>query len=130
MDITTITPQHLFQKLQEKTAILIDVREAHEYQTQSIPQSLHIPLANIDAETPSKFPKDTLLVMQCKSGMRSLSACKQLKSHGYDHIANLEGGIIAWSQAGLPLQSATTDYLRPIILVGVILITLYALSYV
>ena len=127
MTINAISPQALSEMLQDKTAILIDVREAFEFKNQSIPHANHIPLANINADIINQFPKDTLLVLQCKSGMRSLSAYQLLHSLGFNNIANLEGGIIAWSKAGLPTLEAKSYPYSYIILAGLIL-TLFVLS--
>ena len=129
MTINAISPQALSEKLQDKTAILIDVREAFEFKNQSIPHANHIPLANISADIMNQFPKDTLLVLQCKSGMRSLSACQLLHSLGFNNIANLEGGIIAWSQAGFPMLETKSHRFSYFIIAGLILTLLVLILY-
>lgn len=128
MTIDTISPKALRDKLQDKTAVLIDVREAFEFKHQSIPQANHIPLAAIDADIINQFPKDALLVLQCKSGMRSLSACQLLYSLGINNIANLEGGIVAWSQAGFPTLE-TKSHRFSYFIIAVSIITLIVLVW-
>jgi rhodanese-related sulfurtransferase len=80
---------------------LIDVRETFEFKAGHIEGSMHIPFG----ELPSKvddLTTDGPLLMVCKSGARSDEAARFLRSFGID-AENLDGGVIAWSQAGLDL---------------------------
>jgi adenylyltransferase/sulfurtransferase len=77
---------------------VLDVREPQEFQICRIPGSTLIPLGQLPArlaELPS--PTDQReIVVHCKSGVRSAKAVRLLKEHGYDRVANLKGGILAW----------------------------------
>lgn len=95
-----LSPQEAYQALQEG-ALLIDVREADEVAAQRYEVThLHIPQAELSIQT-EQLPKDKLLVMACLGGWRSANAALLLEQHGFQ-TANLEGGYIAWKQAGLP----------------------------
>jgi len=48
--------------------------------------------------------KESPVVICCRSGHRSAQACGQLKKSGFEKIHNLEGGTLAWQDAGLPLN--------------------------
>jgi adenylyltransferase/sulfurtransferase len=75
---------------------LIDVREPFEYEMSNI-NGENIPLAGVVLEA-DKISKDKPVVMQCRSGARSASACMQLEQNlGYDNLYNLKGGILAWA---------------------------------
>lgn len=90
--------------LSEKKAIFIDVREQYEYDEEHIPGSLLFPLSNFD---PSSIPHDPTknIVFQCKSGGRSSRACHLFSNlHPDTKAYNLDGGIIAWKDAGLPVK--------------------------
>jgi len=53
----------------------------------------------------SGFQKDTPLMIYCASGGRSAKAAQQLKSEGYTKVYDLEGGLNAWKEAGLPISA-------------------------
>jgi rhodanese-related sulfurtransferase len=40
----------------------------------------------------------------CGSGIRSAKAAAILKEKGYDQVYELDGGIKAWKEAGLPVE--------------------------
>ena len=76
--------------------VLIDVREPHEYQICSIPGAKLVPLGEIGKRL-DEFDKAADIVIHCKSGMRSARACGILKAAGFQHVRNMKGGILAWS---------------------------------
>jgi molybdopterin/thiamine biosynthesis adenylyltransferase/rhodanese-related sulfurtransferase len=75
---------------------LIDVREPHEYQIASIPGAILIPLGEIGRRL-DELDTTADIVIHCKSGMRSARACGVLKANGFEHVRNMKGGILAWS---------------------------------
>ena len=84
--------------LDNNEAVLIDVRELQEYKANNIPHSVLIPLAQISfAALPALSGQK--LVIHCQSGKRSASACLALAPE-IANVYNLDGGIIAWEQAG------------------------------
>jgi len=44
------------------------------------------------------------VIVMCRSGNRSMVACRQLVALGLPNVSNLSGGIMAWSHAKLPIQ--------------------------
>jgi adenylyltransferase/sulfurtransferase len=76
--------------------VLIDVREPHEYRIASIPGSKLIPLGEVGKRLGELDPQADI-VIHCKSGMRSAKACGILKAAGFQHVRNMKGGILAWS---------------------------------
>jgi sulfur-carrier protein adenylyltransferase/sulfurtransferase len=75
--------------------ILLDVREPFEYQIANIGGKL-IPQGEVPQRL-SEIDRDREIVVQCKSGGRSQRIAEFLKQAGYPKVANLAGGIIAWS---------------------------------
>ncbi len=75
---------------------LIDVREPFEYEVSNL-NGLNIPLAGIVIEA-DKIAKDKPVIIQCRSGKRSAQAVMLLEQKGFDNLANLQGGILAWKQ--------------------------------
>src|SRR3954469_12446990 len=76
--------------------VLIDVREPHEYQICNIPAAKLIPLGQIGQQVGELDPTADIVV-HCKSGMRSAKACGILRQAGFQHVRNMKGGILAWS---------------------------------
>ena len=75
---------------------LIDVRETFEYEVSDI-GGLNIPLAGILIEA-DKVAKDKPVIIQCRSGKRSAQAVMLLEQQGFENLANLKGGILAWKE--------------------------------
>jgi rhodanese-related sulfurtransferase len=83
---------------------LIDVRELQEHQAESIQASYCIPLSVLCVQTLPMHSKP--FVLYCRSGIRSLSACKKLLDQDPTlELYSLAGGIIAWKQAKFPTQT-------------------------
>ena len=100
-----ISPQAASALTAEKKAIIIDVREDSEWNTIHIPGAIHIPLAQLSSRLSELQPyKNTAIITQCRSGARSAKALDILKSAGFSHVQNMEGGLIAWHKAGLKTQ--------------------------
>ena len=83
----------------------IDCRELAEWNDGHIDGATLLPLSEFQQKYESVLiEKDAKIVMQCRSGKRSMDACMFLLSKGYSDLNNLEGGILAWSQAGFPIK--------------------------
>ncbi len=93
------------QLINRKDAVVIDVRDIGEFEAGHISGAKHIPETQIADRLKEleKF-KDRPIIMICRSGARSGSAVKNLRSNGFTEAVNLAGGIGAWEQAGMPLQ--------------------------
>ena len=105
MNIKTINCQTLKNWLENDQAILVDVREIEENMASHIKDSILIPLGFISL---NKIPdlSGKKLVMQCRSGKRSASACEKLLTENPNlDIYNLEGGILAWASCNYPIET-------------------------
>jgi rhodanese-related sulfurtransferase len=92
--------------LDSNQAIIIDVREPDEYKEGYIKGAVNIPLSQILTEIDHVDGcRDKKIVMQCKTGVRSMVACQNLKKDGFKHnMWNLDGGIYAWQKAGFSIS--------------------------
>jgi len=86
-------------------AVLIDVREDHEFEAAHIPGAIHMPMSRFDVNA-LPDPGDKHLIFYCAMGMRSQSVAEQLVANGViGDAVNMTGGIGAWSESNYPLES-------------------------
>lgn len=80
----------------DKSILLIDVREDYEFRTGHIKNAKNIPLGRVNSDI-IKVAKDKTktIYVYCQSGARSSSACSTLSKLGYTEVYNL-GGIMSW----------------------------------
>jgi rhodanese-related sulfurtransferase len=102
MTIKNIDAPTLKKWLDNNEAVLIDVREPAEHKTANIPGSTLKPAGSICCgDIPDTGKK---IVIHCQKGARGTNACQKLiAENNAIEVYNLEGGIEAWQQAGLPI---------------------------
>ena len=105
--IKEIDVQELKKKLDNKeNFVFIDCREQEEWDEAHIEGATLIPLSTFQEKYEAVLTdKNATIVVQCRSGKRSMNACMFLLSKGYSDLNNLEGGIMAWHQAGFPIKA-------------------------
>jgi len=100
-----ISPAQATQLINRSDAVVIDVRDAGEYAAGHLLNAQHIPLAELDKRLGELDKlKDKPVILNCQTGSRSASACDILRKAGFTQVHNLEGGIAAWEQAGMPVS--------------------------
>ncbi|MBN9565694.1 MAG: rhodanese-like domain-containing protein [Alphaproteobacteria bacterium] len=103
-NVISINPLEAKSLLDQKKALLVDVREDSEFQEERISGSIHLPLSSMKIDDFQALPivDEQILIIHCRSGMRSAKACAHLQENNF-HIqaVNLAGGIVAWQQSGL-----------------------------
>jgi rhodanese-related sulfurtransferase len=80
---------------------LVDVRAPHEHDAGHIAGTTLIELSEISARA-GEIDRERPVVFYCRSGGRSGMATEAFAEAGYD-AHNMEGGMLAWSAAGLPI---------------------------
>lgn len=107
--IASVTPQQAAEMQQDGAeALIVDVREPREFETLRAPGAALLPLAEFMARYPG-LPQDRQLLMLCRSGARSWRAAVFLRQQGFTNVANIDGGMIAWKNAGLPVRSGPLE---------------------
>lgn len=97
-----ITPSQVAQwaQTQAQRPVLLDVREGWEVQTACArPADLdfvHMPMQSIPARL-HELDRSRPIACLCHHGGRSMQVAAFLHSRGFSHIANIAGGINAWS---------------------------------
>ncbi|MEO7106365.1 MAG: rhodanese-like domain-containing protein [Rhodoferax sp.] len=102
--IAQVRPQDFTHWLHSARAIgepiVLDVREPRELQTASITADgftlLTIPMGTIPARL-AELDKQRPIACLCHHGARSMQVASFLQGHGFEHLANIAGGIHAWS---------------------------------
>lgn len=83
----------VFSGVNSENLLYVDVREAHEQPKISLNNLLEIPLSVLN-EKLYILPKNKELLLFCQSGKRSLQAAKLLKTHGFQQVKSIKGGIV------------------------------------
>ena len=79
--------------------LLLDVREHEEWAAGRAPTAVHVPMGELRQDT---VPRDRPVLVLCRVGGRSAAVAQALGQLGYD-VANVTGGMLTWSAAGLPV---------------------------
>lgn len=129
MKIETITPPALYERIKAGTQIaFLDVRSPGEYESVHAVGARSVPLETVlnNSVSADQFVSEGEPVyVICRSGARSRKACEHLAGQGVRTVANVEGGTLAWEQAGLPVvkgaPSGSRNWIRIIGLTTVVL---------
>lgn len=87
--------------------LLLDVREPEEFHGElgHVPGSVLVPLKELARRTDELAAhKERLVVAVCRAGVRSTTAAAILTSMGFEHASNMKGGMLAWTDQGLPIE--------------------------
>jgi len=104
--MNTVTAKQLNKMLIEKQVVLIDVREPFEHQAESIEGACLLPLAQLSCKSLPRVHQT--IVVHCLKGVRSAQAAEKLMSENPElKVYSLEGGLMAWKEAGLPTNRAS-----------------------
>jgi len=92
--------------INRENAVLLDVREAAELESGKLPNAVHVPLSQLKerAGELAKYASRPVIVY-CARGQRSRGAAGALAKAGIANIYQLQGGLKAWRDAGLPVES-------------------------
>lgn len=99
-----------------KGMLVVDVRDADEFAQGHIAGAIHIPLRQIESDAEASIApiaavsgrRDTILFV-CRSGARSEAACNHLRRLLGRRAQYLQGGLMAWVGAGIPLSRDQHD---------------------
>ncbi len=101
---TEVPPATVHRWIGDGEAVLVDVREADELAQARLEEAVHVPMSAFD---PELIPVDTgkKVVFICAQGARSEQAGQYVVAQGIlTEAYNLAGGLMAWAEAGLPLE--------------------------
>ena len=106
--IEEIQPFEAAEEIEGGDVVLIDTREPHEYQEAHLDNGRLVPPGLLAEQIGEAAPDQSArTILYCRSGNRSAIAAAQLQELGYDNVASMAGGIVAWQEQGLPVVSAS-----------------------
>jgi hydroxyacylglutathione hydrolase len=108
---TAVSPERAAELLESGEAQLIDVRQDYEWQAGRIAGATHMPLERLP-ERAETIARDRPVILSCRSGGRSAMATAALRASGLNAL-NLEGGLEAWVEKGLPIDPPDGEVAHP-----------------
>jgi molybdopterin/thiamine biosynthesis adenylyltransferase/rhodanese-related sulfurtransferase len=105
--IEEIEPFEAAEEIEGGDVVLVDTREPHEYQEVHLEGGRLVPPGLLNDEIAAAAPdKSARTILYCRSGNRSAIAAAQMQRMGYENVASMGGGILAWQEQGLPVVAA------------------------
>jgi len=95
--VRQVSPAEVQRQLDsDRPPVLLDVREPEELLLARLPGAVHIPMGEVPGRLHELDP-DAEIVVFCHHGIRSAQVAQFLAQRDFAHVANLAGGIDAWS---------------------------------
>ena len=96
--VKEVTATELVELLKDEQTVLVDVREEFERSICKIDGARWIRLGDLQSQL-GELSRDRRVIFHCKSGVRSEAALRQAQQAGFENVAHLAGGILAWREA-------------------------------
>ena len=113
-NVREVTPAEAKEMLDaDAEALVLDVREGHEWDLGHIPGAVLVPLGQLELQADPAGPRpnteltgrtDKLIVAQCATGKRSILAADLLQKLGYRNVVSMRSGFVGWARQGLPID--------------------------
>ncbi len=102
--VKRVSPGDATKLINHEDAIVLDVRSDGEFTQGHILNAVHLPAARLreQLKTLEKY-RNRPIITTCRTGQQSASAGGVLRKNGFEQVYNLNGGIVAWQNANLPL---------------------------
>lgn len=103
----TLSPLLAVTKMNSHDAIIVDIREPHEYIKGHIENAINIPAEKFSeqANTLDKYKNQPIIVV-CQTGSRSVTACNTLTKTNFEQVLNIKGGMQSWEDSNLPINKS------------------------
>ncbi len=103
--VSALDASDVLRLINDQDAAIVDIRDASDYKEGHIPQARHIPFGALrDRLGELAKVKDKPIIVYCRSGSVSQSACALLKKNGFVNVHSLNGGLPSWLDARLPVS--------------------------
>ena len=98
----SINPQEAKRLIDKEKALLIDVREPDEFAREHIEGARLTPLSQLTHQPPA-IDRERTAIFYCRSGGRTRMNASILENQGFAASYYIEGGLMSWKNAGLPV---------------------------
>lgn len=91
--------------INNQNAVVIDVRPSSDFNNGHIINAKNIPMSSFNSQIDKlQKHKNKPIIISCRSGAQSASACRMLRKQGFENVFNLTGGILSWQSANFPIS--------------------------
>src|SRR4051794_31768110 len=104
--IAEVDPKDVHQNGAGNGAVIVDVREQHEFEESHLPGAVHVPRGHLESRIEGSAPdRSQRVVLYCASGNRSALAAKTMQEElGYEQVESMRGGITLWKDRGYDIE--------------------------
>jgi len=99
----SLKPEEVAPLLMRRQIVLVDTREQAVFDRVHLPQAIHMPITDIENRLAELHMLPAAPVLYCRSGEQTKELASKLAEQGMP-VSFLEGGILAWEAAGLPVE--------------------------
>jgi rhodanese-related sulfurtransferase len=89
--------------VEDENVQFIDVRTVEEYAGGHAPKAVNLPLDTLTGNV-GGLDKNKPVYVICETGRRSRKGAEILQKNGFRELYNIEGGTVAWTAAGFPIE--------------------------
>jgi phage shock protein E len=102
--VRTLPAADAAARADDPDALVLDIRTTPEVAQAHLPNAVQLDYYAADfPQRIAELDRDVPVLLYCRSGQRSADAAGLMAQLGFRDVIDLEGGIIAWANAGLPL---------------------------
>jgi len=104
--VKAVSPAEATRLLNHENAIMIDMRSDKDYRDGHIVNAVQMSDGKGDIPATLNKHREHPVIVYCQRGQQSTAVCNRLSKQGFESVYNLQGGILAWQKAELPLTKA------------------------
>jgi rhodanese-related sulfurtransferase len=101
--VKAVSPAEATRLLNHENAIMIDMRSDKDYRDGHIVNAVQMPDGKGDVPAALNKHRERPVIVYCQRGQQSTAVCNRLSKQGFESVYNLQGGVLAWQKAELPL---------------------------
>ena len=102
-----VSPSEAVRLMNREKAVVVDVCEPAEFAQGHVVGARSVPLGSLDSSKDLPSNKTLPVIVVCASGARAQRAAAALRKRGHENVQPLLGGMKAWREANLPVESAS-----------------------
>jgi rhodanese-related sulfurtransferase len=105
-----LPPFQVTQRMNRERVVFLDIRKPDEYATAHLRNAINITADDLLGKLGriERYKADPIVII-CATGSRAPRATSQLKKLGFKDVSSMEGGMKAWQDQGMPVESSSTE---------------------